>query len=103
MWLSIEETNFDAVARILLWSWVPRLLTRSFPSSSGHVPRIKEKALGGSALLDIGCYTLQFAQWILREKHERLEVKGELFDTGQVSNLILPPNDFANSVINWLL
>ncbi|CAI9620713.1 unnamed protein product [Staurois parvus] len=48
-----------------------------------HVPRSVEKELGGGALLDIGCYCIQFALMAFGgEKPESITAKGFLHETG---------------------
>ncbi|XP_066463966.1 trans-1,2-dihydrobenzene-1,2-diol dehydrogenase-like [Eleutherodactylus coqui] len=47
------------------------------------VPRAVEKELGGGAILDIGCYCIQFALMVFNgEKPESVTAKGFLHDTG---------------------
>ncbi len=46
-------------------------------------PRVHDKNLGGSVLLDIGIYTLTFADIVFNgEKPEKIVATGHLFDSG---------------------
>lgn len=46
-------------------------------------PRIYDKSLGGSVLLDIGLYALTFADIVFNgERPERITASGHLFDSG---------------------
>ncbi|XP_040289080.1 trans-1,2-dihydrobenzene-1,2-diol dehydrogenase-like [Bufo bufo] len=53
-----------------------------------NVPRVVEKELGGGALLDIGCYCIQFTSMVFNgEKPESITAKGFLNDTGVVETV----------------
>ncbi|XP_044137612.1 trans-1,2-dihydrobenzene-1,2-diol dehydrogenase-like [Bufo gargarizans] len=53
-----------------------------------NVPRVVEKELGGGALLDIGCYCIQFSSMAFNgEKPESITAKGFLNDTGVVETV----------------
>ncbi|XP_018428158.1 PREDICTED: trans-1,2-dihydrobenzene-1,2-diol dehydrogenase-like isoform X1 [Nanorana parkeri] len=48
-----------------------------------HIPRAVDKELGGGALLDIGCYCVQFALMAFSgEKPESITARGYLHETG---------------------
>ncbi len=51
-----------------------RMIEANFCYNSGEQPesRIQAKALGGGAILDIGCYTMSFARLIAGRAHGRL-------------------------------
>ncbi|KAM5132180.1 uncharacterized protein ACMZJ9_018960 [Mantella aurantiaca] len=60
-----------------------KIVRAEFGSNQYHVPRAVGKELGGGALLDIGCYCLQFALMVFKgEKPESVTAKGFLYDTG---------------------
>ncbi|GBP87685.1 Trans-1,2-dihydrobenzene-1,2-diol dehydrogenase [Eumeta japonica] len=46
------------------------------------VDRLRKKDLGGSALLDIGIYVLQFAQFVFKEEPVKVVSSGELNEDG---------------------
>ena len=48
-----------------------------------HVPRLTEKELGGGAMLDLGCYTVQFANMIFNGKPEKIVATGGTLSTGK--------------------
>lgn len=47
------------------------------------VPRIREKALGGGGLMDIGCYAVQVANLVFPGKPEKIVVEGSLFEDSE--------------------
>ena len=51
-----------------------RMIESNFCYNSGEQPesRLQSKALGGGAILDIGCYTMSFARLIAGRAHGRL-------------------------------
>ncbi|XP_069803806.1 trans-1,2-dihydrobenzene-1,2-diol dehydrogenase-like [Dendropsophus ebraccatus] len=60
-----------------------KLVRAEFCASLLGVPRAVEKELGGGALLDVGCYCVQFASMVFNgEKPESVTAKGFLHDTG---------------------
>ncbi|KAM3921013.1 trans-1,2-dihydrobenzene-1,2-diol dehydrogenase-like [Leptodactylus fuscus] len=60
-----------------------KVVRAEFGSNQYHVPRAVEKELGGGALMDIGCYCLQFALMVFNgEKPESVTAKGFLYETG---------------------
>lgn len=60
-----------------------KVVRAEFGSNQYHVPRAVGKELGGGALLDIGCYCLQFALMVFNgEKPESVTAKGFLYETG---------------------
>ncbi|NP_001120637.1 dihydrodiol dehydrogenase (dimeric) [Xenopus tropicalis] len=60
-----------------------KVVRAEFGSNQHHVPRAVQKELGGGALLDIGCYCIQFALMVFNgEKPESVTAKGFLYDTG---------------------
>ncbi|CAH2050629.1 unnamed protein product, partial [Iphiclides podalirius] len=54
----------------------------NFGSPISAVQRVCMKDLGGSAVLDIGIYTLQFAQFIFKEEPTKVTAIGELNEDG---------------------
>ncbi|CAH2319086.1 trans-1,2-dihydrobenzene-1,2-diol dehydrogenase [Pelobates cultripes] len=60
-----------------------KVLRAEFGSNQYHVPRAVQKELGGGALLDIGCYCIQFALMVFNgERPESITAKGFLYETG---------------------
>ncbi|KAM4650886.1 trans-1,2-dihydrobenzene-1,2-diol dehydrogenase-like [Discoglossus pictus] len=60
-----------------------KVVRAEFGSNQHHVPRAVQKELGGGALLDIGCYCIQFALMVFNgERPESVTAKGFLYDTG---------------------
>ncbi|XP_053308219.1 trans-1,2-dihydrobenzene-1,2-diol dehydrogenase-like [Spea bombifrons] len=60
-----------------------KVVRAEFGYSLCDVPRAVERELGGGALLDIGCYCLQFALMAFNgEKPESVTAKGFLHETG---------------------
>uniref|UniRef100_A0A8C5WKC6 Trans-1,2-dihydrobenzene-1,2-diol dehydrogenase n=1 Tax=Leptobrachium leishanense TaxID=445787 RepID=A0A8C5WKC6_9ANUR len=60
-----------------------KVVRAEFGSNQYHVPRAVQKELGGGALLDIGCYCIQFALMVFSgEKPESVTAKGFLYETG---------------------
>ncbi|KAG9481534.1 hypothetical protein GDO78_010657 [Eleutherodactylus coqui] len=60
-----------------------KVVRAEFGSNQHHVPRAVGKELGGGALLDIGCYCIQFAMMVFNgEKPESVTAKGFLYETG---------------------
>ncbi|XP_066245018.1 trans-1,2-dihydrobenzene-1,2-diol dehydrogenase-like [Euwallacea similis] len=56
-----------------------RFASTTFGVTVGDVDRVKQKALGGSAVLDIGIYALQFQQFVFRGlKPEKIVTAGHL-------------------------
>ncbi|XP_025087969.1 trans-1,2-dihydrobenzene-1,2-diol dehydrogenase-like [Pomacea canaliculata] len=47
-----------------------------------HVDRAVKKALGGGGLLDIGCYTVQWANLVFKEQPEKIVAVGQLNEDG---------------------
>lgn len=60
----------------------PKFVEVDFGMLMGTVDRVSKKELGGSALLDIGIYTLQFAQFIFKDEPKKVTAVGELNDDG---------------------
>ncbi|XP_033757083.1 trans-1,2-dihydrobenzene-1,2-diol dehydrogenase-like [Pecten maximus] len=58
------------------------LLTAKFAIPIKDVPRLKEKALGGGCLLDIGIYTIQLACMVFDEMPEKITADGVLNEEG---------------------
>ncbi|GBP87688.1 Trans-1,2-dihydrobenzene-1,2-diol dehydrogenase [Eumeta japonica] len=50
--------------------------------SIASVDRLRKKELGGSTLLDIGVYVLQFAQFVFKEEPIKVVSSGELNEDG---------------------
>ncbi|XP_069462232.1 trans-1,2-dihydrobenzene-1,2-diol dehydrogenase-like isoform X2 [Ambystoma mexicanum] len=60
-----------------------KVVRAEFGASIQHVTRVVEKELGGGAILDIGCYCIQFAMMVFGgEKPESITAKGFLYETG---------------------
>lgn len=60
-----------------------KLLREEFEAPITGVPRIVEKELGGSTVLDIGCYVIHFACMVFRgEKPKSITASGFLCPTG---------------------
>lgn len=41
-----------------------------------------KKEFGGGTVLDVGCYTIQFCQWVFREEPKSIKATGQLNDDG---------------------
>ncbi|KAM3921014.1 trans-1,2-dihydrobenzene-1,2-diol dehydrogenase-like [Leptodactylus fuscus] len=60
-----------------------KVVRAEFGANLLGVPRAVEKELGGGAILDIGCYGIQFASMVFNgEKPESVTAKGFLHNTG---------------------
>lgn len=61
-----------------------------------------QKVLGGSALLDLGIYTLQFAQFIFKEEPEQVTAVGELNSDGVdiIETVVLEYGGSKRAVLN---
>ncbi|XP_071966306.1 trans-1,2-dihydrobenzene-1,2-diol dehydrogenase-like [Engystomops pustulosus] len=60
-----------------------KIVRAEFGANLLSVPRVVEQELGGGAVLDIGCYTIQFASMVFNgEKPESVTAKGFLHDNG---------------------
>ncbi|MEE6482804.1 hypothetical protein FKM82_013344 [Ascaphus truei] len=60
-----------------------KVVRAEFGSNQYDVPRSVQKELGGGALLDIGCYCIQFALMVFNgERPESVTAKGFLYETG---------------------
>ncbi|KAM8927757.1 trans-1,2-dihydrobenzene-1,2-diol dehydrogenase-like [Pelodytes ibericus] len=60
-----------------------KVVRAEFGYSLSHIARSVEKELGGGALLDIGCYCIQFALMVFKgEKPETVTAKGFLHESG---------------------
>ncbi|XP_041975480.1 trans-1,2-dihydrobenzene-1,2-diol dehydrogenase-like [Aricia agestis] len=66
------------------------------------VPRLGTKNMGGSAVLDIGIYTLQFAQYIFKDEPITVTARGELNEDGVdiVDTVILEYAGGRRAVLN---
>ncbi|CAK1602241.1 unnamed protein product [Parnassius mnemosyne] len=66
------------------------------------VDRLRLKELGGSALLDIGIYTLQFAQFIFKEEPIKVTAIGDLneFGVDLVDTIVLEYKGGKRAVLN---
>ncbi|XP_045490782.1 trans-1,2-dihydrobenzene-1,2-diol dehydrogenase [Pieris rapae] len=64
--------------------------------------RVSKKELGGSALLDIGVYTIQFAQYIFKDDPIKVTACGELNEEGvdEVSTIVLEYPGRRRAVLN---
>lgn len=64
--------------------------------------RVSKKELGGSALLDIGIYTLQFAQFIFKDEPKKVTAVGDLNEDGvdEVDTVILEYDGGRRAVLN---
>ncbi|XP_050362959.1 trans-1,2-dihydrobenzene-1,2-diol dehydrogenase-like [Nymphalis io] len=67
-----------------------------------NVDRLRKKDLGGSAVLDIGIYTLQFAQFVFKEEPINVTAIGEINDDGVdvVDTVILEYSGNRRAVLN---
>ncbi|XP_026497860.2 trans-1,2-dihydrobenzene-1,2-diol dehydrogenase-like [Vanessa tameamea] len=67
-----------------------------------NVDRLRKKDLGGSAVLDIGIYTLQFAQFVFREEPVKVTAFGEINNDGVdvVDTIILEYSGNRRAVLN---
>lgn len=63
---------------------------------------ISKKVLGGSAVMDIGIYTLQFAQFIFKEVPRKVTALGELNEDGVdlVDTVVLEYEGERRAVLN---
>lgn len=59
-----------------------RSLSASIGYAISDIPRLREPALAGGALLDIGVYVLNFAAIVLGEEIEKVASSCELYETG---------------------
>ncbi|CAK1540163.1 unnamed protein product [Leptosia nina] len=64
--------------------------------------RVSKKSLGGSALLDIGVYAIQLAQYVFKEDPLKITACGELNEGGvdEVSTIILEYTGRRRAVLN---
>ncbi|CAD5123568.1 unnamed protein product [Dimorphilus gyrociliatus] len=60
----------------------PVVLTCTAGINAPNVPRLRERALGGSSLLDLGCYLIQLALLVFGEKPIKITASGHLFESG---------------------
>ncbi|XP_045459418.1 trans-1,2-dihydrobenzene-1,2-diol dehydrogenase-like isoform X2 [Melitaea cinxia] len=67
-----------------------------------NVDRLRKKDMGGSAILDIGIYTLQFAQFIFKEEPIKVTAVGDLNSDGVdlVETIILEYSGNRRAVLN---
>ncbi|CAH0727455.1 unnamed protein product, partial [Brenthis ino] len=67
-----------------------------------NVDRLRKKDLGGSAILDIGIYALQFAQFVFKEEPIKVTAVGELNDEGvdAVDTVVLEYSGGRRAVLN---
>ncbi|XP_059051166.1 trans-1,2-dihydrobenzene-1,2-diol dehydrogenase-like [Achroia grisella] len=68
-----------------------------------NVDRLKQKELGGSALMDIGIYVLQFAQYIFKDAPTKVTAVGEElneFGVDLVSTIVLEYTGGRRAVLN---
>ncbi|KYO37151.1 hypothetical protein Y1Q_0008427 [Alligator mississippiensis] len=79
-----------------------KLLREEFEAPITGVPRIVEKELGGSTVLDIGCYVIHFACMVFRgEKPKSITASGFLCPTGLKSPILpLAESELAASIMN---
>lgn len=56
----------------------PQLIQATFCVQSAHVERIKNVAMGGGGLLDIGIYVVQFATLVFPEMPESITAVGRM-------------------------
>ncbi|XP_066265613.1 trans-1,2-dihydrobenzene-1,2-diol dehydrogenase-like [Branchiostoma lanceolatum] len=60
-----------------------KIVTACFGGYIAHVPRLKERSLGGGSLLDLGIYPIQFATMVFGGKEpEDITISGHLSDGG---------------------
>ncbi|KAL4716972.1 hypothetical protein ACJJTC_012783 [Scirpophaga incertulas] len=67
-----------------------------------NVDRLRKKELGGSAILDIGIYTLQFAQFVFKDEPVKVTAVGNLNEDGVdiVQTVVLEYKDDRRAVLN---
>lgn len=71
-----EQLNKNAIGKV-------SVAMSTFGLKMDTKPRVYDKNLGGSVLLDIGIYTLTFADLVFNgEKPEKITASGHLFDSG---------------------
>ncbi|XP_046330116.2 trans-1,2-dihydrobenzene-1,2-diol dehydrogenase-like isoform X2 [Haliotis rufescens] len=59
-----------------------KMVTAKFCVNNYSNERIHKKELGGGGLLDLGCYTVMFADFVFNEKPEKISVEGQLSESG---------------------
>ncbi|XP_028158765.1 trans-1,2-dihydrobenzene-1,2-diol dehydrogenase-like [Ostrinia furnacalis] len=66
------------------------------------VDRLRKKELGGSAILDIGIYTLQFAQFIFKDEPKKVTAVGNLneLEVDIIDTVVLEYEGGRRAVIN---
>ncbi|XP_039759815.1 trans-1,2-dihydrobenzene-1,2-diol dehydrogenase-like [Pararge aegeria] len=67
-----------------------------------NIGRISKKELGGSAILDMGVYALQFAQFIFKDEPIKVTAVGELNEDGVdlVDTVVLEYSESRRAVLN---
>ncbi|XP_045779857.1 trans-1,2-dihydrobenzene-1,2-diol dehydrogenase-like [Maniola jurtina] len=80
----------------------PQFLEANFGESILTVDRLIKKEMGGSAILDLGIYTLQLAQYIFKDEPIKVTAVGELNDDGVdlVDTVILEYAGGRRAVLN---
>lgn len=71
-----------------------------FCAPISHVDRAVKKALGGGGLLEIGCYTVQWANLVFKEQPEKIVAVGQLNEDGEMEIVV---NVLITHFINRLL
>ena len=61
-----------------------RAIGVTFGVDIADVPRVHEKSLGGGSVLDLGVYTINFANFIFKEAPIQIQASGHLFDSGRL-------------------
>ncbi|XP_071099464.1 trans-1,2-dihydrobenzene-1,2-diol dehydrogenase-like [Haliotis cracherodii] len=81
-----------------------KVVTAKFCVDNFSVDRMNQKAQGGGGILDLGCYTVQFADFVFGEKPEKVSVEGTLsengVDTGAAITLRFSGGRIASLVYN---
>ena len=72
-------------------------LHASFCIPAATVPRMKKRELGGGALMDVGCYLVQYANLVFHQQPEKIVVVGELTEEGESSKGL-----FIYRMVPWL-
>ncbi|XP_032529065.2 trans-1,2-dihydrobenzene-1,2-diol dehydrogenase-like isoform X4 [Danaus plexippus] len=80
----------------------PQFVEVNFGLPIENVERLRKKDLGGGALMDIGIYTVHFAQLVFKEDPIKITAVGELNDDGvdSVETVILEYSEGRRAVLN---
>ena len=58
-------------------------LNVEFGGNAIETPRMCTKEMGGGALMDMGCYTVMYANFIFREKPQKIIAQATLTEQGK--------------------